>query len=57
MNEAKTNQLAKKMTELCKRYARYSVLIVPQAFVAIIIGLWRGIGLNEPRERFWHRQD
>jgi hypothetical protein len=55
MNEAKTGLLAKKMTELCKRYARHSVLIVPQAFVAIIIGLWRGIGLSAPRERYWHQ--
>ena len=55
MNEAKTNLLAKKMTELCKSYARYTLPLIPQAFVAVIIGIWRGIGLAAERRRNWNQ--
>jgi hypothetical protein len=53
MNETKTNQLAKKMTELCKQYARHSLPLMPQAFVAIIIGIWKGGGLYADKQRGW----
>jgi len=56
MNEAKASSLAKKMTELCKSYARVSLPFVPQAFVAVIIGIWRGIGLAAERKRNWNTQ-
>ena len=56
MNETKTNLLVKKMTELCKSYARYSIPLIPQAFVAVIIGLWWGIGLAAEKKRSWNTQ-
>ena len=56
MNEAKTNLLAKKMTELCKSYARVSLPFIPQAFVAVIIGIWRGIGLAAERKSGWNAE-
>lgn len=55
MNKAKTNQLAKKMTKLCKQYAQHSLPLMPLALVAIIIGLWKGIGLADTRQRGWTR--
>ena len=56
MNESKTNLLAKKMTELCKQYTRNPIPVAPQAFILIIIGLWRGVILSEPRQRMWSGQ-
>lgn len=56
MNETKTNLLAKKMTELCKSYARYSIPLIPQVLVVVIISLWRGIGLAAERKRNWNTQ-